>query len=435
MTLVFGTNLRPDHQIFAEVAALLAKRWGESLRLVHVSEDPRAPIVLGTDEEHLLGPIRSKLDEEAQRLRTQTGATVQPHLAAGNVAEALVSVAGFELATVLAVGTRAQRSSHLFGETAERVARKSVVPVLTLREPERMIAWLQGQQPLRILIGSDLGHAATAARAFAGQLAKLGACSTEIIYVVSPADIHKRMGIQASPYDHHLTVEEESALLRELTRTAPPAEKEAKLRVIPARGSPDAYLVTLAEQENFDLVLVGQRQQSLLEQFWSGSVSRGVIRASPVSTLCVPAPPDSIAKPFQPYQQIIVATDFTSVSQQAFSHALGLVAQGGTIRLVHVLPIINPALDNKDALQMAWSTISKIRAPESSANACTLQRDVLEGDPAEQILALAVREGADLIILGMRSRTNVSRTLLGSVARGLTENSRVPVLLIPFGDP
>jgi nucleotide-binding universal stress UspA family protein len=435
MTFVFGTNLSPDHQIFADVAALLARCWGESLRLVHVSEDPRAPIVLGTDEEHLLGQVRAKLEEEAGRLHTRTGAAVQAHLAAGNVAEALVSVARFELATVLVVGTRAQRSSHLFGETAERVARKSIVPVLTLREPERLMAWLQGKHALRILIGSDLGHAATAARAFAGQLAKLGSCSAEVVYVVSPADIHKRMGVTASAYDQHLTAEEESALLRELTRTAPPTEKDAKLRVIPARGSPDAYLVTLAEQGNFDLVLVGQRQQTLLEQFWSGSVSRGVIRASPVSTLCVPAPPESIVKPFQSYGKIVVAMDFTGVSHQAFTHALSLVAPGGSIHLVHVLPIINPAVDTKDASQLAWSMIAKIAAPESAGNACSIQRDVLEGDPAEQLLALTAREGADLIILGTRSRTGVSRTLLGSVARGVSENSRVPVLLIPFGDP
>lgn len=435
MTLVFGTSLRPDHQIFADVAALLAKRRGEPLRLVHVSEDPRAPIVLGTDEEHLLGNVRTKLDEEATRLHTQTGATIQPHLAAGNVAEALISVAGFELATVLVVGTRAQPSSNLFGDTAERVARKSSVPVLTLREPERLIAWFQGQKPLRILIGSDLGHGATAARAFASQLADLGPCSTEIVYVVSPAEIHRRMGVAASAYDNHLTAEEQSALTRDLARTAPSSEKDTKLRVISARGSPDAYLVTLAEQENFDLVLVGQKQQSLLEQFWSGSVSRGVIRASPVSTLSVPAPPESIIKDFQPYQQIVVATDFTAVSQQAFHHALGLVAKGGTIRLVHVLPIITHDLDNKEALQLAWSTISRITAPESAEKACVIQREVLQGDAAEQILALGVRVGADLIILGMRSRTNVSRTILGSVARGLTENSRIPVLLIPFGDP
>lgn len=435
MTVVFGTNLRPEHRIFGEVAAHLARRWGKILRLVHVSEDPRAPIVLGTDEEHLLGHIRARLDEEAQRLGRETGANVHPHLAAGNVTEALVSVAGFELADLLVIGTRDQRSSHILGETAERVARKSLVPVLTLREPERLLAWLREQRPLRMLIGSDLGHAASAARAFAVEWAQLGSCTTDIVYVVSPADIHKRMGVAAAPSDHRLTAEEEQALLRDITRTAPPSEKNAQLRVIAARGSPDAYLVTQAEQGDFDLVLVGQRQQSLLEQFWSGSVSRGVIRASPVSTLCVPAPLESATKPFQPYRRIVVATDFTPVSQQAFTHALGLVAPGGTIQLAHVLPTINPAIDNKDEKQLAWSMISKMTGPDDRGPNCKIQHDVLEGQADDELLALAERSGADLIILGTRSRKGLSRTLLGSVARGVIDKARIPVLLIPFGDP
>jgi nucleotide-binding universal stress UspA family protein len=435
MTLVLGTRLSPEHEIFGEVAALLATRWGQALRLVHVSEDPRAPIVLGTDEEHLLGSVRSRLDEEAQRLRKQTGVSVHSHLAAGSVAEALVSVAKFELARLLVVGAREQRSSHILGDTAERVARKSFVPVLTLREPERLLEWLKGHKTLRILIGSDLGHAATAARAFAVELTKLGNCSTEVVHVVSPAEVHKRMGTSPAPYDHRLSAAEENALMRDLARTAPPLEKNVVMRVIPARGSPDAYLVTLAEQENFDLVLVGQRQQSLLEQFWSGSVSRGLIRASPVSTLSVPAPPETLAKAFQPYRNVLVATDFTGVSQQALSHALGLISPGGTLYLVHVLSAINLAVDNRDERQQAWSALSKIAVPDNIEARCSIQREVLEGNPSEELLTLAERVGADIIVLGTRSRTTLSRTILGSVAYGITEKARVPVLLIPFGDP
>jgi nucleotide-binding universal stress UspA family protein len=82
-SIVFGTTLTPACQPLADVAALLAKRLNAPLRIVHVSEDPRAPIVLGTDEEHILGRVRAELDEEAERLRTSTGADVHVHLAAG----------------------------------------------------------------------------------------------------------------------------------------------------------------------------------------------------------------------------------------------------------------------------------------------------------------------------------------------------------------
>lgn len=82
----------------AEVAGRLAERLKQPLRVVHVAEDPRAPIVLGADEEHILGSVREELEREAARIRTATGAEVRPHLAAGPVVDALVSIAEWELA-------------------------------------------------------------------------------------------------------------------------------------------------------------------------------------------------------------------------------------------------------------------------------------------------------------------------------------------------
>ncbi|MFW6198040.1 MAG: universal stress protein, partial [Myxococcota bacterium] len=121
MTVVVGTTLRPEDAPLVEVAAYLASGLGAPLRLVHVWEDPRAPLVLGTDQEHLLGTVREDLTRQAEELQRVTGATVQPHLAAGSIVNTLASLAQFELATVLVVGptTRRRRS------TAERVARGS----------------------------------------------------------------------------------------------------------------------------------------------------------------------------------------------------------------------------------------------------------------------------------------------------------------------
>ena len=56
---------------------------------------------------------------------------------------------------------------------------------------------------------------------------------------------------------------------------------------------------------------------------------------------------------------------------------------------------------------------------------------MLEGIPAEQLLALSARVGADLLVLGTRKRSAVSRVLMGSVARAVIEESRCPVLVVP----
>ena len=60
MTIVFGTTLRPDSQPLGQAAGLLAHRLKQPSRVVHVAEDPRAPIVLGTasNTSVLLVPVR-----------------------------------------------------------------------------------------------------------------------------------------------------------------------------------------------------------------------------------------------------------------------------------------------------------------------------------------------------------------------------------------
>src|SRR5690606_17165666 len=172
----------------------LAQRIGVQLRLVHVSQDSRAAVVLGTEYECLLEPTRSVLEAEATRLTALTGANVHVHLAAGEVTQALVSVAEYDLATMLIIGGGV-RPPSLLGATAERITRASTIPVLTLRDPSRLLAWLRGERALRILVGADFSKAAQAARAFAASLSRLGPCAIEVSLIISPRETHERLGL------------------------------------------------------------------------------------------------------------------------------------------------------------------------------------------------------------------------------------------------
>jgi len=49
------------------------------------------------------------------------------------------------------------------------------------------------------------------------------------------------------------------------------------------------------------------------------------------------------------------------------------------------------------------------------------------GDPVEQILATAAREGAGRIIMGTHGRAGLSRLVLGSVAEQVSRRAEVPV--------
>lgn len=57
---------------------------------------------------------------------------------------------------------------------------------------------------------------------------------------------------------------------------------------------------------------------------------------------------------------------------------------------------------------------------------------VPEGDPREEILAVAEKWGAHIIVLGTHGRTGLSHLLMGSTAEFVVRHSRVPVLVVPM---
>lgn len=425
MTLVLGTTLRPDSEPIGQAAGMLAHRLNQPLRVVHVAEDPRAPIVLGTAEEHILGPVRDELEREARRIQSVTGAAVHTHLASGPVADALVSLAEWELATALITGATTRRSR--LGGAAERISRRSPVPVLTLRDPGSVIAWLAGERPLKVLVGADLGRAAAAARAFAGSLSGAEACDVEVVLVASPDETHARLGLTPSLDELGLSTEAEAVLRRDLERAAPSEEGSARLRIISGRGRPDVHLVAHADHGSFDLVVVGGRRHSVVEQIWYGSVARGVLHAAPTNVACVP-PPIGERPKAEPARVVVVGTDLTEAGIHAVEQAFAVVVPGGEVHLVHVVRPVAAASDTRDLHERASRELSRVTAAGRDAS---LERHVLSGDPAEQLRALSRRVGANLLVVGARKRPAISRALLGSVARALVETSQIPVLLVP----
>ena len=68
------------------------------------------------------------------------------------------------------------------------------------------------------------------------------------------------------------------------------------------------------------------------------------------------------------------------------------------------------------------------RARDAGVSATYL---IWEGDPAETILEASHAEGADLIVLGSRPRTDLRRLLRGSVSDYVTRTASCEVLVVP----
>ena len=63
-------------------------------------------------------------------------------------------------------------------------------------------------------------------------------------------------------------------------------------------------------------------------------------------------------------------------------------------------------------------------------NDVTVEQRVDFGDPADVILSVADKDGADLIVVGSRGLGEYAELLLGSVSRKILHLAKVPVMVV-----
>ena len=138
------------------------------------------------------------------------------------------------------------------------------------------------------------------------------------------------------------------------------------------------------------------------------------------------------------FYRIIVPTDFSSCAEEAWRIAQRLAGMSGAeLVLTHVLteaplfregPFIMPKV--REVFEAARSFgetaleewVAKARAEGLSARAA-----LRTGVVYQEIVALAVDERADLVVIGTHGRGGIDRALLGSVADRVVRLARCPV--------
>jgi nucleotide-binding universal stress UspA family protein len=246
------------------------------------------------------------------------------------------------------------------------------------------------------------------------------------VHVCAPDEVHARLQLPPPRDEHTLSAEARAALEGTIAQRHP-GPAEWKRSIVVARGSPDAHLASLADRADVDLVVVGQRQSSWLERLWAGSVGHGLLRSCPVSVATVPASDAAALPSARPPQVILVGCDFSAASTRALAHAVALAPAGASLHLAHALPPLASPTDLALAKAEAWRQLQAL--PAGARAGVAVHHHLLEGDAAEQLLALAARCNAELLVLGTSQRGLAG--LMGSVARAVSDRATLPVLLVP----
>jgi len=145
------------------------------------------------------------------------------------------------------------------------------------------------------------------------------------------------------------------------------------------------------------------------------------------------------------YKKILVATDGSTLSKKAVTHAISLAQlSGAELVALKVVPrypqsyfeggMVLPASD-VGRIEKQWmehsQTIVDAVAKSGSAKGVTVKAITSKSDlVSDAIIAAAKKHKCDLIVMASHGRNGVKRLLLGSETQLVLTHSTIPVLVL-----
>lgn len=266
-------------------------------------------------------------------------------------------------------------------------------------------------------------------------------CSIDIISVIE-FDFITNIGGSASDYSDYLKLCRENKK-NYLEKIKPLLNKKGfkiHREFYPAGDAADEILKQIYN-ETYKLVIMGARTKVLFGK-WLGRTS---LKISERSTS-----PVFIAKNKKPEEpetkikNVCFTVDGTENSYNAMKKAMDIFNFKKTIiEVLHVkkgkesLPAeIKSDKEWLDAMlkkenELSAEIIERASDILEKNNTKVVRRTVLEGTAIEEIINYTEKNKPDLIVMGSHGREGISSLLLGSVSKGVLDNTFCPVVIIP----
>jgi nucleotide-binding universal stress UspA family protein len=194
-------------------------------------------------------------------------------------------------------------------------------------------------------------------------------------------------------------------------------------------GEPASTIARIARDSNATMIVSGIGRHQVMDRLFGDETAIRLVRLSSVPVFTV------AGRLMGAPHRIVVAADFSETSLRAARLALELAAPHATLYLAHVGPRDKVLHDwnawglsyKEDAGDALQKMAQHLRVPPGM----TLQRVLLQGDPATELLAFATSVNADLIATGSHGYGFVARMLIGSVTTRILRCSTCSVLCVP----
>jgi nucleotide-binding universal stress UspA family protein len=198
------------------------------------------------------------------------------------------------------------------------------------------------------------------------------------------------------------------------------------------KGKPAEVILTMAEEQGADLVVLGARGIGRIREQVFGSVSHRVMTHAPCSTLIV-------KKPFRKIQQVLIAVESQEdgeVMVRFFKKKP--FREPVSVTVLHVIPFSEPVWPvgamispefRKEMIAYGETYTNGISA-ELTQLGHQAKGVVVVGAPSYTIIDEAAKNAADVIMMRTHSRSGVSRFLLGSVSHSVVHHTESSIMLV-----
>ncbi|BDU16492.1 universal stress protein [Lysobacter auxotrophicus] len=261
--------------------------------------------------------------------------------------------------------------------------------------------------PRRILLATDLSSRADRAFDRAVQLCNQWGAELHVLHAVEAMRPAIPFGVDAHAYirgRRDPCADAERLLRRTLTL------EQVRANVHVEEGSASHAILAVAQREDCDLVILGENRDRLVGPF-EGTLDH-VVRASPASVLAVRS------RPYAPYRNLMVGTDFTDESQQALATS-ACWFPGADIAFVHAYSMPYSGLLPRESQEWADGQLAHLRRhlhetglPDGARASVRLLVDA--GPPAIVLPRHAQELEADLTVIGAHPRGMLFDAVVGS---------------------
>jgi nucleotide-binding universal stress UspA family protein len=278
-----------------------------------------------------------------------------------------------------------------------------------------------------ILFATDFTEASDKAFKYAKALARHFQAHVTVGHVLR-ASVHDWPKLGTHPQYQKLWRETKQSLDK-LCRRLQRADLQANEALLD--GDPVEGILKAAKHHKADLLLLGTHGFRDIERLMLGSTAEEILRKVGCPAFTVGPNTRDPNRGDILFRRIILATDLNREATSTALYAFSLAAEEAShISICHVLPEGHAKTVDSNRLEAEFMQAMNKLVLGDIWKKCAVEYAVEYGNAADEILALATKQKADLIVLGAHSSSAMATHLAPGVVFRVIAGAECPVLTI-----